>query len=205
VSGLVAVTPASGFVSPTSGIIFGVVSPIMCNLALAMKGFLPIDDAFDVFCVHGVGGIIGNLLTGVFAEKSIAALDGTTRIRGGGLYDGNWSQVGVQAIDSLAGMGWSFFVSLFLLCIINSIRGLEIRAKAQDEKLGLDKAELGLSMYQYVEEIRLELESLKEKVESLQSSKNGSINNISVSTSLASLTPVEELDDGKIISNEKNV
>lgn len=171
--------------SPSSSVVFGLIGAIACNFALGLKKFLPIDDAFDVFCVHGIGAITGNLLTGVFAERSIAALDGFTRIKGGGFYDGNWAQVGIQAIDTLAGSTWSFFMSLIILCIINSIRGLELKARPEDEESGLDKAELGLSMYEFVDEIKSELELLKEQLANLQTPKGSMISVTSM------LTPIE--------------
>lgn len=199
ITGLVTITPASGFVSPSSSAIFGLVGAIVCNFTLSLKRFLPIDDAFDVFCVHGVGAIVGNFMTGIFAEKSIAALDGMTKIKGGGLYDGNWNQVWIQGVDTAVGIGWSFFVSLVLLCVINSIRGLELRATAEDEMLGLDKAELGYSMYEYVDEIITELEYLKEKVSRLQSpSGSGSI------ISVLSLPPIEDCEMTKVSAIEDN-
>ena len=94
---------------------------------------------------------IGNILTGIFAQKSVAAVDGTL-IEGGGL-DGNWNQVGIQLIDTLAGFGWSFVVTFIILYIINKIPGLHLRADLEAEEKGLDEAELGENMYQHVKEV----------------------------------------------------
>ncbi|XP_035714165.1 ammonium transporter 1-like isoform X1 [Folsomia candida] len=159
ICGLVAITPASGYVSPSSSLVFGVVGSIICNFCVDLKPLLiriEADDAFDVFCVHGIGGIVGNLLTGVFAQKSIAAVDGS--IIEGGWLDGNWKQVGIQAIDTVAGMVWSFVVTVILLYVINKIPGLHLRADPKDENEGLDKAEMGQSVNEYVEEIRSAIE-----------------------------------------------
>ncbi|KAF9579211.1 hypothetical protein BGW38_004619, partial [Lunasporangiospora selenospora] len=87
---------------------------------------LKYDDAFDVFAVHGVGGIIGNILTGIFAQSWVAALDGTTEIKGGWL-DRNWIQVAYQLADSAAGLAWSFTVTFLILFIMNKIPGLALR------------------------------------------------------------------------------
>lgn len=150
---------SSRYVSPSSSLVFGVVGSIICNFCVDLKPLLiriEADDAFDVFCVHGIGGIVGNLLTGVFAQKSIAAVDGS--IIEGGWLDGNWKQVGIQAIDTVAGMVWSFVVTVILLYVINKIPGLHLRADPKDENEGLDKAEMGQSVNEYVEEIRSAIE-----------------------------------------------
>jgi len=152
VCGLVAVTPASGYVSPTSSIAFGFIGALLCNLSLSVKKLLHVDDAFDVFCVHGVGGIVGNLLTAVFAQKSVAAVDGTM-IKGGWL-DGHWAQIKLQAIDTAAGFSWSFFVTLALVWLIDRIPGLSLRVNPRQEEIGLDQTELGESMYQHIEDLK---------------------------------------------------
>lgn len=72
ISGLVAITPASGFVPAWSAVIFGVVGAIACNFATKLKYILKVDDSLDIFAEHGVGGIVGNLLTGIFAADYIA-------------------------------------------------------------------------------------------------------------------------------------
>ncbi|KAG0236906.1 hypothetical protein BGW42_002404 [Actinomortierella wolfii] len=151
VAGLVAITPGSGFVSPASSVAIGFLGATACNLAVRLKHALKYDDAFDVFAVHGVGGIVGNILTGVFAQASIAALDGVTVIDGGWL-DRHWMQVPYQLADSAAGLGWSFAVTYLILFIMNKIPGLSIRAKAHHEHTGLDLAELGETAYGHVEE-----------------------------------------------------
>lgn len=143
------------YVSPTSSLVFGVVGAIICHFCMDFKGFLlrvEVDDSFDVFCVHGIGGVVGNILTGIFAQKSIAGVDGSV-IEGGWL-DGNWKQVGIQLIDTVAGMAWSFFVTALLLFIINKIPGLHIRADPKDESEGLDQAEMGVNVNEYIEEIK---------------------------------------------------
>lgn len=91
IAGLVCITPASGFVDTWSACVIGVIGGIVCNVAMKIKEKLRFDDAVDVFAVHAVGGCTGNLLTGIFASKRIAALDGT--VIEGGWVDGHWMQV----------------------------------------------------------------------------------------------------------------
>jgi Amt family ammonium transporter len=82
VAGLVSITPGSGFVPPWAALITGILGAMSCNLFVGFKHMYGFDDALDVFGVHGVGGIVGNLLTGIFASKTIAGLDGSAPIKG---------------------------------------------------------------------------------------------------------------------------
>lgn len=150
VCGLVAVTPASGYITPSSSIVFGIVGALVCNFSMSFKHFLKIDDAFDVFVIHGVGGVAGNLLTGIFADKSVAAVDG--QIIDGGWMNGNWKQIGIQAMDTVAGFFYALIMTTVILFIINKIPGLSLRVDKEIEQSGLDKAELGFSMYEHVKE-----------------------------------------------------
>src|SRR5208337_3417558 len=78
VAGLVAITPASGFVGPTSAVVIGIAAGVICYIAAtSMKRALGYDDSLDAFGVHGIGGIVGALLTGVFASKEISGSDGS--------------------------------------------------------------------------------------------------------------------------------
>lgn len=150
ISGLVTITPASGFIRPASAPIFGIVGAVACRWASELKHIIGVDDALDVANVHGVGGLIGTLLTGVFAESGMAALDGiTTDIRGGWI-DGNWIQVGIQAVNCVAGGIWSFVVTYGILWVMNKIPGLELRVDAASARLGLDKGEIGECAYERI-------------------------------------------------------
>ena len=92
VAGLVAITPGSGFVPAWSAVVFGVVGAAATNYATKIKFLLGIDDALDIFAIHAVGGLVGDLLTGLFAADYIAHLDGYTHIPGGWL-NGHWVSV----------------------------------------------------------------------------------------------------------------
>ncbi|KAJ3497168.1 hypothetical protein NLJ89_g10385 [Agrocybe chaxingu] len=111
ISGLVAITPASGFVGAPAAVLFGVLGGTACNFATQLKFLLGYDDALDIFATHGVGGIVGNLLTGLFAQASVAGFDGATEIPGGWL-DQNYIQLAYQLADSVAGFAYSFGVTV---------------------------------------------------------------------------------------------
>ncbi|KAJ2885762.1 hypothetical protein H4R27_001140 [Coemansia aciculifera] len=147
ISGLVAITPASGFVRPWSALVFGLISGIACHFAVDFKEKFGFDDALDVFAVHGVGGVVGNLLTGIFASKEVAALNGV--IIKGGWIDRNWVQFGYQLAASCSGAAWSFVITGIILIIFNFIPGLHLRIHEEGEISGTDMAEMGEHGYKF--------------------------------------------------------
>ncbi|KAF7191449.1 Ammonium transporter 1 [Pseudocercospora fuligena] len=161
VAGLVCITPGSGFVPPWAAVIYGIVAGIGCNFATQLKYWINADDALDIFAVHGVGGFLGNLLTGLFAADYIAALDGYTvgdaAIKGGWI-NGHWLQLAIQLADSVCGMAYSFLMTSAILLIITSlsrfIPALKLRASPEEEAMGIDDAEIGEFAYDYVELVR---------------------------------------------------
>ncbi len=131
VAGLGTITPASGFVGPIGGLVIGVVAGAVCFYATQyVKRRLKIDDSLDVFPVHGVGGCVGSILTGVFAAESFGGLG----LNGVSIGD----QVGVQALAVLVTVVWSGLFSYVLLKLINSFIGL--RVSEDEEVQGLDIA-----------------------------------------------------------------
>ncbi|RYC57969.1 hypothetical protein CHU98_g8242 [Xylaria longipes] len=142
VAGLVAITPGS--------VPFGVLGASFANYATKLKFVLRIDDSLDIFAVHAVGGIVGNILTGFFAADYIAHLDGVTVIPGGWVNQ-NWIQLAYQLADTAAGGVYSFGGTCIILFVINLIPGLKIRATEEAEILGIDDAEIGEFAYDYVE------------------------------------------------------
>ena len=131
ISGLVAITPAAGFVDPIGALFIGIASGIACYWCVTwLKPVLGYDDALDVFGIHGIGGIVGALLTGVFASKAIG---GTA-----GLIEGNVSQVGTQAWGILATIIWCAIASTIILKIIDLAIGL--RVDEETERDGLDQS-----------------------------------------------------------------
>jgi ammonium transporter, Amt family len=129
VVGLVAVTPAAGFIGPMSAIALGAIAAVPSYLMLQWRARTSLDDSLDVVAAHGVGGTVGALLTGVFAQK---ALNG---IADGALF-GNPGQLVVQGAAVLAAMVYSGVVSFILLKVISLV--LPLRATGDDEASGLD-------------------------------------------------------------------
>ncbi|EHA57782.1 hypothetical protein MCOR27_003839 [Pyricularia oryzae] len=150
IAGLVAITPAAGYVPAWSAVIFGVVGGAACNFATKIKFLLGIDEALDIFAEHCVGGIVGNLLTGIFAADYIAHLDGATEIPGGWLNQ-NYIQLAYQLADCVAGFSYSFVMTCIILFLMNLIPGLSLRVSAAEENMGLDDAQIGEFAYDYVE------------------------------------------------------
>lgn len=150
IAGLVAITPASGFVPAWAAVIYGVVGAIVCNFATKLKFVLGIDDGLDIFAEHAVGGMAGNILTAFFAADYIAHLDGFSEIDGGWL-NHHWVQLGYQLADCVSGFGYSFVMTCLILFLMNLVPGLSLRVTAEEEELGLDDAQLGEFAYDYVE------------------------------------------------------
>jgi Amt family ammonium transporter len=141
VAGLVAITPASGFVGPVSAIIIGLVGGGLCYFAINLKSKLGYDDSLDVVGVHGVGGTWGALATGLFACKAINSAGND------GLFFGNFSLIGIQALSIVSAWIYSFVVTLILLKILDWTMGL--RVSEEHEINGLDISQHGESGYSF--------------------------------------------------------
>lgn len=128
VAGLVCITPAAGFVSPTSAVVMGLVAGPICYGAVMMKGKLGYDDALDAFGIHGVGGALGAILTGVFASAVWGGTDG--------LVGGNGELFVENLIGVLAAAAYSILVTFVILKIIDATVGL--RVSNDEESEGLD-------------------------------------------------------------------
>ncbi len=140
VAGLVAITPAAGFVGPMGSIILGLIAGPACLWGVSgLKRLLRVDDAFDVFGVHGIGGIVGAILTGVFAAPG---LGGT-----GGADFSIAAQTWVQTYSVLITIAWSGIVSLVAYKLIDLTLGL--RVSEEEEREGLDISAHGESAYRY--------------------------------------------------------
>ncbi|QKJ29123.1 ammonium transporter [Mucilaginibacter mali] len=137
VVGLVAITPAAGFVSVPHSLAIGIISAIVSNLVVEWRTRTAIDDTLDVFPCHGVGGMVGMLLTGVFAHKNINAAN----ITGNGLFFGETHLFLVQ-LGALIGVSlFAFFGSMLLLKVTDMIQPL--RVTKEEETLGLDISQHG--------------------------------------------------------------
>lgn len=139
VAGLATITPAAGYVSPTSAVIIGMVSGVVCYFAVALKNKLELDDALDVWGVHGVGGMLGVILLGVFAAKEFnpAGTDG--------LLAGNSMFFVKQLVAVVASSIWAFGFTYGMLYLINLITPVRVTGEA--EAAGLDEAEHGEIAY----------------------------------------------------------
>jgi Amt family ammonium transporter len=132
VAGLVAITPASGFVLPGASIIIGIAAGVICFwAATGLKHMLGYDDSLDAFGVHGVGGMVGALLTGVFAYGPLSATDASPDGSSGGL-----DQLKLQAIGVVSTLVYSGVMTLILLMVTKALVGL--RVDQEEEREGLD-------------------------------------------------------------------
>lgn len=137
VAGLVAITPAAGFVLPVWAMVIGLVAGMVCYTAVIMKHRMGFDDSLDVFGIHGVGGAWGALATGMFVT-----------VGGTGMLDGNFKQVGVQMVGVAAAAGYSFVVTYLLVVLVDKLVGF--RVNEEDEEIGLDATQHGESGYNLV-------------------------------------------------------
>ena len=140
VAGLVAITPASGFVDVSASILIGLGAGVFCYVGIQFAKRLKIDDALDVFGVHGIGGAWGALATGIFATVAVnsAGADGAPY--------GNFAQLGTQAIAVLASVTYSAVMTFVILKVINVF--VELRVPETDEVMGLDASQHRETAYQ---------------------------------------------------------
>ena len=144
VAGLVAITPAAGFVAPMPALAIGAIAGVVCYwMVTKVKAIFGYDDALDAFGVHGAGGTIGALLTGVFAQEAINPIFGTSKAVGG--LDGHWGQVGNQLVGVLIAWGFALVGSIVLLKITDLITG--VRVAEPEEIEGLDITQHGEEAY----------------------------------------------------------
>ncbi len=141
VAGLVAITPAAGSTDLLGAFVIGIVTPIVCFFMVAtVKRKFHYDDALDAFGVHGMGGIIGSVLTGVFATRFVTGADGVQ----GALY-GDWHQLWIQIVATLVSIVFSATVTFILYKLIDKTIGIRVDKRVEEE--GLDVYEHGESAY----------------------------------------------------------
>ncbi|KAK9366394.1 ammonium transporter AmtB-like domain-containing protein [Lipomyces kononenkoae] len=151
ISGLVAATPASGFVPLWSSVPLGIISGVACNLATKIKFHIGIDDALDLFAEHAVAGIIGLIWNGFFAADYVIGLDGVNFGAEGGWINHNYSALYKQVVYALACAAYTFVMTCIICYSINKVPGLELRADEDAEMRGMDEAQIGEFAYDYVE------------------------------------------------------
>ena len=138
VAGLVAITPASGYVTAGGALLIGVGAGGLCYAATLLRERVRVDDALDVFAVHGVGGMFGAVATGVLA---VAAIGGAS-----GAIQGNFAQVGIQLVAVGATVAFSAIATFVIVKVVDFVLGLRVEPEA--EQLGLDLAVHGEAAYQ---------------------------------------------------------
>jgi Amt family ammonium transporter len=138
VVGLVAITPAAGFVGPMSAIALGAIAAFPSYFGLLWRSRTSLDDSLDVVAAHGLGGTVGALLTGVFAQKSLNGV-------ADGLLFGNPAQLGIQAAAVASAMVYSGLMTFVLLKLVSLI--FPLRATLSDEAVGLDVCMHGEEAY----------------------------------------------------------
>jgi Amt family ammonium transporter len=144
VAGLVAITPAAGFVAPMPALAIGFIAGLVCYFMVTkVKSIFGYDDALDAFGVHGAGGTIGALLTGVFAQQFINPIFGAGKPVGG--LDGHWGQLGNQLVGVLIAWGFALVGTIVLLKITDMITG--VRVSETEEIEGLDITQHGEEAY----------------------------------------------------------
>ena len=150
VAGLATITQASGFVQPMSALLIGAVAGLVCCfMVLKAKKLLGYDDSLDAFGVHGMGGTIGALLTGLFASGVINAVfgkDANGIPRATGAVDGNWHQIMNQAVG--VGIGWILAIAGTLVLLFLVDRTMGLRLSPADETAGLDLSQHGEEGYE---------------------------------------------------------
>lgn len=143
ISGLVAVTPAAGFVDSLPALLLGGLAGAICLLAVRAKFRLGYDDSLDVVGVHFIGGVVGTLFLGLFASSAV-----NDAVRHEGLFlGGGFEQLGRQAVGVLAATAWSFVVTYVIARVLHAVRGLRVESEHEIE--GLDSSQHAETAYEF--------------------------------------------------------
>ncbi|KAJ3076292.1 hypothetical protein HDU98_004591 [Podochytrium sp. JEL0797] len=149
VAGLATITPGSGFVQPGFGLVYGIIGAVCCFYSIKVMHWLKVDDSLDVAAVHGVGGALGMILTGIFAQYRVTNVSSVGATAG--WIDGVWMQMPVQ-LAAIAAIGaWSAVWTAVLVLFFNAVPQIKLRCDVDAEKLGLDLADIGERAYPYAQ------------------------------------------------------
>ncbi len=127
-AGLVGITPAAGYVNVSGALLIGIITSAVCYAALNWRMKKGLDESLDAWAIHGMGGVTGAVLTGVFAVSAICGV--------GGLIEGNFMQFGIQVLDAVIAMTYAFGVTFAIAWVINKTMGLRI--SSDEEYIGMD-------------------------------------------------------------------
>ncbi|KJY00040.1 ammonium transporter like protein [Zymoseptoria brevis] len=136
IAGLVGITPAAGYVNFWLAALIGFLTGIVCSSLHDLNDWLNVDEGLDVFKLHGIGGMVGSFLTGIFADAPIGALDYELEIAGA--INGNGVQIGYNLAGIVAIAAYSFTMTSIILLVLKYIPGVGLRVSAEDEMMGLD-------------------------------------------------------------------
>ncbi|OMJ10681.1 Ammonium transporter 1 [Smittium culicis] len=148
VTGLVAITPGAGYVDCYAAVIFGAVTTAASYFTISLKYRLGVDDSFDVLATLGVGGVVGTMLTGVFASKELVGFGGA--VIKGGLIDGNFNQILIQLLSCVVTIAWCTVMTFAILFFINYFDCLKFNLKKEHEINGVDHSEIGQIAYEFI-------------------------------------------------------
>jgi Amt family ammonium transporter len=145
VAGLVAITPCAGFVGPMASIVIGFVAGAVCYFAVSVKFRFGYDDALDVVGVHFVGGLLGSLLLGLFADRAF----NPAVVHQGVFVNGSWELMGDQLVAVVATIVWSGVLTFVILKVLQLVVPGGLRVSDEDEQLGLDLTQHSEVGYSY--------------------------------------------------------
>jgi Amt family ammonium transporter len=151
IAGLVAATPSSGMIPPWASIVLGLFSGAVCTSATTIKPWVRIDDALDLFAEHGIAGIIGLLFNGLFAADYIIGLDDVNTAIPGGFMQRNYKQLYIQFAYVIACSAYVFVITAALAKAFDYIPGLSLRGSEDSETIGMDEADIGEFVQDFVE------------------------------------------------------
>ncbi|KAI0932668.1 hypothetical protein AcW1_000276 [Taiwanofungus camphoratus] len=151
IAGLVAATPASGYIPQWAAMILGIVVGALANYGTKLKFLFKVDDALDLCAEHAIGGIVGLLFNGLFADSELIALDGVNTSVPGGWLNHNWKQLYIQFAYLCAVIGYSFVMTALIAKALDFIPWLRLRATPEAEVLGMDDAQIGEFANDYIE------------------------------------------------------
>jgi Amt family ammonium transporter len=145
VAGLVAITPCAGFVGPMASVAIGFIAGAICYFAVSLKFKFGYDDALDVVGVHLVGGLIGSLLLGLFADRAF----NPGVVHQGVFINGSWELMGDQLIAVVATLLWSGILTFVILKVLHLVIPGGLRVSEEDEQQGLDLTQHSETGYSY--------------------------------------------------------